>query len=92
MDWPMFHRVERRALRMHEMMQRLEVDPAKLARLRGGDAYAEARTACLSCRASDRCLFWQDDPAQAGKGPAFCPNLALFEACRQRHAGSRQPS
>jgi hypothetical protein len=92
MDWPMFHRVERRALRMHEMMQRLDVDPARLARLRGGAAYAEARALCLSCRASDRCLFWLDDLAQAGKQPAFCANLALFEACRRANAGSRQPS
>ncbi len=91
MDWPMFHRVERRALRMHEMMRRLDVDPVKLARLRGGDAYAQARARCLSCKASDRCLFWLDDPAQAGRRPAFCPNLALFEACGLVHTGVPQP-
>jgi hypothetical protein len=86
MDWPMFHRVERRALRMRAMMQRLDVDPARLARLRGGDAYAEARATCLSCWASEGCLSWLDNPAQAGSRPAFCPNLALFEACRRRPA------
>jgi Family of unknown function (DUF6455) len=88
MDWPMFDRVERRALRMHEMMQRLDVDPAKLARLRGGDAYAKARATCLSCRASEGCLYWVGRPAQPGRRPAFCPNLALFEACRRRSPGS----
>jgi hypothetical protein len=84
----MFHRVERRALRMHEMMRRLDVDPAKLARLRGGDAYANARATCLSCRASERCLFWLDTTAQAEGRPVFCPNLALFEACRRGRADS----
>ena len=32
MPWPMYRRVERRAVRIHEMMRRLDVDPAKLAR------------------------------------------------------------
>jgi uncharacterized protein DUF6455 len=81
MSWPMFHRVERRAQRMHEMMRQLNVDPAKLARLRGGDAYADARAMCLSCRASEACLRWLDNPTQAS--PAFCPNLPLFEACKR---------
>ena len=88
MYWPMFHRVERRALRMHEMMRRLEVDPAKLARLRGGDAYADARAMCLSCGASERCLRWLDNPTQASKRPDFCPNLAVFEACQRDRAAS----
>ena len=61
-SWPMFHRVERRAARMHEMMTRLRVDPGKLARLRRGDAYAEARARCLSCRMSETCLRWLDEP------------------------------
>ena len=86
MPWPMYHRVERRAVRMHEMMRRLDVDPAKLARLRGGDAYAEARARCLSCRASDVCLRWLDAPSTGAKRPGFCPNLALFEGCRRKDA------
>jgi uncharacterized protein DUF6455 len=88
MYWPMFHRAERRALRMHEMMRRLEVDPAKLARLRGGDAYADASAMCLSCRASERCLRWLDNPTQASKRPEFCPNLKVFEACQRDRAAS----
>jgi hypothetical protein len=84
MDWPMFHRVERRARRMHEMMQRLDVDASALARLRGGDAYVEARARCLSCGTSDRCLRWLDQPGD-GKRPEFCPNLTLFEGCRRTH-------
>jgi len=79
----MFRRVERRALRMHEMMKRLDVDPGKLARLRRGDAYAEARARCLSCGTSDKCLRWLDEPARGDSPPEFCPNLTLFEACKR---------
>lgn len=87
-SWPMFHRVERRAVRMHEMMTCLRVDPAKLARLRRGDAYAEARARCLSCRMSEKCLCWLADPAEAEARPEFCPNLTLFEACKRDRVAS----
>jgi hypothetical protein len=87
LPWPMHRRVERRAVRMHEMMQRLAVDPAKLARLRRGSAYAEARAKCLSCRASEVCLRWLDAPASHER-PQFCPNLALFESCKRERLGS----
>jgi hypothetical protein len=73
---------------MHEMMQRLGVDPVKLARLRGGDAYAVARSLCLSCGTSEKCLRWIDGPAHADKRPEFCPNLTLFEACKRERPGS----
>src|SRR5262245_45131648 len=56
MDWPMFRRVERRARRMHEMMQRLNVEAGTLVRFRGGDAYAQARARCLHCGTCDKCL------------------------------------
>lgn len=82
LPWPMYRRVERRAVRMQEMIQRLDVDPGKLARLRRGDAYAEARARCLSCRASDVCLRWRDAP-RAAAGPEFCSNLTLFEGCKR---------
>lgn len=88
MSWPMFHRVERRAMRMREMMMRLDVDPAKLARLRRGDAYAEARTKCVTCRTSEQCLRWLDAPARGDRRPEFCPNLTLFEACKRDRPAS----
>jgi hypothetical protein len=81
--WPMYRRAERRAVRMREMMQRLDVDPGKLARLRSGNAYLEGRARCLSCSANNRCLQWLDSPVQAEGRAEFCPNLALFEACRR---------
>jgi hypothetical protein len=45
MRWWMTRRVERQATRMHEVMERLDVDAAALARVRQGQAYAEARAA-----------------------------------------------
>jgi hypothetical protein len=83
----MYRRVERRAVRMHEMMQRLDVDAAKLARQRGGDAYADARARCLSCRAKEACLRWLDAPASGGR-PEFCPNLTLFDGCKRERVES----
>jgi hypothetical protein len=71
---------------MHEMMERLNVDPRTLANLRRGDTYAEARTTCLFCGVSEKCLRWLDDPAQSDKRPTFCPNLTLFEACKRDSA------
>lgn len=88
MSWTLFRNVERQARRMNEMMERLDVAPAALARLRQGDVYAEARNLCLFCGTSDTCLRWLDAPAQSSKRPEFCPNLPLFEACSRK---SRAP-
>jgi hypothetical protein len=79
----MYRRVENRARRLQEMMQRLDIDAGVLARLRSGDAYAEARSRCLFCGTGDKCLRLLE---QSGEGarPEFCPNLALFESCRRK--------
>jgi hypothetical protein len=87
MHWPMFRRVERQAQRMHKMMRRLNVDSGMHARLRRGDAYTEARSTCLFCGTSEKCLRWLGDPAQRGR-PEFCPNLKLFEACKRDRTSS----
>lgn len=84
MDMPMVRRVERLAVRMQQMMDRVGADAATLARLRAGDAFLEARTACLHCGTSDRCLRWLDAaPRRTAERPHFCPNIGLFEACRR---------
>lgn len=83
MELPIYRRVERRALRMHEMMARLDVDPSVLARLREGDAYMQARSRCLFCGTSDTCLRWLASPVQRDQRPEFCPNRRLFEACKR---------
>ncbi len=70
--------VERQAVRMHQMMRRLDVDPGVLIRLRRGDAYAEARARCLACTTIGDCLRWLDGYALEVEGPDFCPNLQLF--------------
>jgi Family of unknown function (DUF6455) len=83
MRWWMTHRVERQATRMHEVMERLNVDGAALARAGQGQAYADARTLCLTCGTSDKCLRWLDRRSAQTEAPTFCPNLRLFEAYRR---------
>lgn len=85
MKWPMCHQVERQASRMHEMMERLDVDPGKLARLQGGEAYAQARLTCLRCPHTRECLSWLESESRAAERPVFCQNLALFEACKKEN-------
>lgn len=81
--WPMFRHVERRASRMNEMMNHLDVDPVKLARQRAGDAYAEARGNCLNCSTAHECLYWLEAAGSRSEPPDFCPNIELFHACRR---------
>lgn len=84
MRWPMTRQVERQATRMHEMMEQLNVDGAALARVRKGEAYMEARTKCLVCVHSERCLKWLDSKPAVDDPPVFCPNLELFKQCARR--------
>jgi hypothetical protein len=79
----MSRHVERQATRMNEMMERLDVDPLKLARLRQGDAYLEARTRCLKCADVGECLHWLEHPSATTEGPDFCPNSTLFGTCKR---------
>ncbi len=72
---------ERRATRMHQMMERLHVDVRSLIRLGNGDAYTEARWRCLRCEDSCVCLLWLDKGGPDAK-PDFCPNLEFFSACK----------
>jgi hypothetical protein len=83
MDWPMSRTVERQARRMVDVMERLGVDPLKLARERGGEAYAEGRARCLQCTRAQECLAWLDGNSPEGGQPAFCSNLPLFESCKR---------
>jgi len=85
--------VERRAIRMHQMMERLRVDPHALIRLRNGEAYAEARSTCFRCEDSNLCLLWLDKRAPDVR-PDFCPNVEFFNACKvyaSRFSRSRRP-
>ena len=84
MRWWMTRRVERQARRMHDMMERLNVDKAALVRARQGQDYAEARARCVTSRHQRRkCLRWLDKQPPSGGEPAFCPNLRLFEQYRK---------
>jgi len=81
MRWVIGRTEERRATRMHQMMERLHVDVLALIRLRNGDAYAEARSRCLRCDDSSICLLWLDKGGP-NAGPDFCPNLEFFSVCK----------
>lgn len=83
MKHPKFRQVERQARRMHEMMDRLDVDAASLARLDQGQAYAHARTRCLNCSETQECLRWLDAFSEIADRPEFCRNVDLFESCRK---------
>ena len=76
--------VERRAIRMRQMMNRLNVDAVALLRVRDGDACAEARSKCLLCNESDQCLRWLDRDHGGSNTPDFCPLFLLFSSCRLR--------
>jgi hypothetical protein len=84
MRWWMTRRVERQAMHMHEMMDRLDVDVPTLVRAREGEVYAEARTRCVTCGSSDQCVKWLDRHTASHEAPGFCPNLPLFEQYRKR--------
>ena len=62
MEWSLFCHVVNRAKRLHDMIERLDVDPLKLARLRQGEAYAEARDTCLKCHDAQSCVGWHSWP------------------------------
>jgi len=79
MKSPNYRDVERQASRMHDMMDKLDVDRAALAGLDQGRIYADARKRCLCCSATLECLYWLDAPEEARKRPEFCPNLKTFE-------------
>ncbi len=83
MDWALHRTVERQARRMHDMMNRLDVDAVALVRQRNGDVYAEARARCLLCQEGTKCLRWLD--GKSGGAPDFCPVLHFFKACRRLH-------
>ena len=82
MAGPISRLVEQRATRLGAMMKRQNVDPVKLARLRGGTAYAEARDVCLRCHNGYECLAWLESDPAGQESPSFCPNLALLRLCR----------
>jgi len=74
---------ERQAVRMHQMVVRLDVDLAAFVRVRNGEAYAEARSRCLKCSDTGDRLRWLDGYGRAAEGPHFCPNRKIFHPCKR---------
>ena len=86
MEWALHRSAERQASRMHDMMKRRDVDARALVRQRNGEVYAEARSRCLLCHESVRCLRWLD--GKYGGSPDFCPVIHCFDACRRVHSAA----
>lgn len=79
---------ERRAIRMHQMIGRLGIDPVAFTLLDCGDVYAIARSKCLSCATICDCLRWLDSCGFEDENPDFCPNLKIFSALKDSCAFS----
>jgi hypothetical protein len=80
----MYRHVERQAKRMNEVIERLDVDPMMLVRQRSGEAFAEARLACIRCSRVSECLAWLDNGGDVRSVQEFCPNAPLFASCRRK--------
>ena len=75
-------RDSRQMQRMHDMMERLGVDPVDAARDRHGGALLAAIRSCCHCQSADACVNWLNDVRTEGERPSFCPNVDFFLAHR----------
>ena len=89
MEWGMNRTVERQAVRLQKMMDRLNVDAVALVRLQQGEVYAKARFTCLFCHEGDVCLRWLDR-VETDENPKFCPVLEIFNACKKLDSVERK--
>lgn len=83
MEGPIVRHVERRARRLREMIESLDVDEIALTRLERGEAYVQACNNCLRCVSVGECLHWLESNSQEESAPEFCPNRGLFIKCRK---------
>lgn len=83
MEGPIVRHVERRARRLREMIESLDVDEIALTRLDRGEAYVQACNNCLRCVSVGECLHWLESNSQEESTPEFCPNRGLFIKCRK---------
>jgi hypothetical protein len=79
-----YKRMEQSAWRMGSMMQRLNVDPFKVAQSRGGQGLRQARGLCVNCRTTAQCDAYLADPSSEASPADFCPNHAAFEATKAK--------
>jgi hypothetical protein len=79
-----WNRADRQLGNMSDMMERLALDPAAVARQRLGLTFAHAIRTCQSCEAGAVCCDWLERaPAHLQHPPAFCPNAPLFDQLLQ---------
>ena len=64
---------------IHEMMQRLGIDPAGGVLPHFSLSYITALHRCEACPAKGACRHWLDStPMSVGFAPRFCPNADIF--------------
>jgi hypothetical protein len=85
--WPVTDHVENRARRLNAMIAMVGIDPVQLARLRNGEAYLDARKACIDCHRAVECRAWLDAASDRSGPPNFCPNFAVLDGLKQDVAG-----
>jgi hypothetical protein len=79
--WPMYRRVGRQSQLFGEMLERVEVDPTRPARLGMAGGLSAAARRCLTCTRSDACQDWLAR-TERGAAPSFCPNASFLNSLR----------
>jgi Family of unknown function (DUF6455) len=89
----LLNRIQDKVRQMAAMQERVGVDPADAARIRGGAALAAAWRRCLACRNGKDCATWLKAPASANQQPPpFCPNAAFLAEASARPASWPAPT
>ncbi len=83
-NWPITRHIECRAQQLDQMVERLDVDPLRLARLQQGDTYAHARRVCIECHHAVDCVAWLARLPDEAERPGFCPNFPLLDALKAK--------
>ena len=81
--WPIIRQVHDRSRRTEQMIDRLGVDAAALARRHNGESFADVQRICFDCRNSYLCRRWLESDRSENSEPEFCPNLKTFLACQR---------
>lgn len=77
-----YKKMETTAWRMGSMMQRLDVDPFKIAHQEGGHGLRHARARCMSCQSTEVCDAYLTGKDTSADPMSFCPNHAMFADSR----------
>jgi len=77
----LFKKLENSSRRMGTMLQRLGVDPERVAWANDGQTFRRARSLCVTCPTVDQCEAYLAGTGDA-KPREFCPNHDAFVATK----------